>query len=224
MNAKEQEVYQFLRSSLVKELNIEEELIQADIPFVEMGLDSIIGVMWLRKINSHFGISVPATKVYSYPTLGEFHQYMLSQMESAKEPSVVHHNDSENQLVTPIESRDDQDREGLEVSSNLMEKNDTVSDASLLSKIVSELKETLSKELDIDPDMVYEDTPFTELGLDSIYGVIWIRKLNGLFQLSLSITKVYSYPTITLFAAYLIQEYGDLIGRYYTEEMKTSTN
>ncbi|WP_182274982.1 alpha/beta fold hydrolase [Bacillus velezensis] len=121
MNAKEQEVYQFLRSSLVKELNIEEELIQADIPFVEMGLDSIIGVMWLKNQFTFWHFST-CNQGVQLPNTGEFHQYMLSQMESAKEPSVVHHNDSENQLVTPIESRDDQDREGLEVSSNLMEK------------------------------------------------------------------------------------------------------
>ncbi|MFK4467821.1 SDR family NAD(P)-dependent oxidoreductase [Bacillus sp. RC252] len=224
MNLREQDVYQFLRSSLAKELNIEEELIQADVPFVEMGLDSIIGVMWLRKINSHFGISLPATKVYSYPTLGEFHHYMLSQMENSKEPSVVNHNESENQLLTPLGSHNNQDREGLEVSSNLMEQKDTVSDASLLLKIVSELKKTLAKEMDLDPDMIDEDTPFTELGLDSIYSVIWMRNLNSLFQLSLSITKVYSYPTIRLFAVYLIQTYGDLIDKFYTEVMKTSTN
>ncbi|MCK9622359.1 MAG: KR domain-containing protein, partial [Methylobacter sp.] len=39
--------------------------------------DSITAVTWIRAINKRYGLAIGATKVYSYPTLAEFYQYLL---------------------------------------------------------------------------------------------------------------------------------------------------
>ncbi len=70
-------VLSWLRESLAKELLMTPEMIDQDCKFIDMGLDSITAVTWIRAINKHYGLSVGATKVYSYPTLAEFYQYLL---------------------------------------------------------------------------------------------------------------------------------------------------
>lgn len=45
------------------------ERVDDEKPLVDMGLDSIAGVTWIRRINDHYGLSIAATEVYNYPTL-----------------------------------------------------------------------------------------------------------------------------------------------------------
>ncbi|MEE8056697.1 MAG: SDR family NAD(P)-dependent oxidoreductase [Pseudomonadales bacterium] len=68
-----------LKKTLAEELHIKAEYIDDDMPFVDLGLDSITGVMWMRKINQVYDLSIEATKVYNYPTLAELSTYLLGE-------------------------------------------------------------------------------------------------------------------------------------------------
>lgn len=46
-------------------------------------------------------------------------------------------------------------------------------------------------------------TLFTQLGLDSITAVTWVRRINELYGTDIEATKVYSYPTLQAFAQHL---------------------
>ena len=67
----------WLRETLAKELLMTQESLDDDMKFIDMGLDSITAVTWVRVINKHYGLDIGATKIYSYPTLAEFYQYLL---------------------------------------------------------------------------------------------------------------------------------------------------
>ncbi len=70
-----------LKNLLAKELHLSNENIEEDTPFVDLGLDSITGVTWIRKINQEYGVSISATKVYDYPTLFKLSQYVKKEVE-----------------------------------------------------------------------------------------------------------------------------------------------
>ncbi|MCP5002908.1 MAG: thioester reductase, partial [Planctomycetes bacterium] len=61
-----------LKTSLAKALYMKESDIDEGKPFIDMGLDSIVGVEWIKSINQEYGTSVSATKVYDYPTIQKF--------------------------------------------------------------------------------------------------------------------------------------------------------
>ena len=87
--------------------------------------------------------------------------------------------------------------------------NSSVSDTTILSEIRKTLTTTLAEELYMKSEAVIQDLPFLEMGLDSITGVTWIRKINDLFGLSITATKVYSHPTIQALAKHLRDEIGE---------------
>jgi acyl transferase domain-containing protein/acyl carrier protein/DNA-binding transcriptional regulator YhcF (GntR family) len=87
--------------------------------------------------------------------------------------------------------------------------NSSVSDTTILSEIRKTLTTTLAEELYMKSEAVIQDLPFLEMGLDSITGVTWIRKINKLFGLSITATKVYSHPTIQALAKHLRDEMGE---------------
>ncbi len=75
-----------LLSSLAKALFMEESEISLDKPFLEMGLDSIVGVEWVNAINKKHGLTIPANQVYEYPSLRKFTDFIGRKLRPDKAP------------------------------------------------------------------------------------------------------------------------------------------
>ncbi|WP_313918018.1 SDR family NAD(P)-dependent oxidoreductase, partial [Tahibacter sp.] len=56
--------------------------------FAEMGLDSIIGVEWVRVINRRYALQMVAARIYDYPNVERLAQYLAQQLEQC-EPAVA---------------------------------------------------------------------------------------------------------------------------------------
>ena len=68
------------------------------------------------------------------------------------------------------------------------------------------LIDSLAEELHMDPGNVDLETPFVSLGLDSISGVTWVRKINQEFGLNLRATNIYDHHNIHKLTQYVLQE------------------
>jgi len=182
-----------LKALLAQELYMDESEIDQDTQFVELGLDSITGVTWIRKINDHYQINIEATKVYSYPTLAELSGYVKQQSSAVDK-------ETDTRISEPTFSS----TVSHEVIATSLPSTD------ILMNVTSKLRELLAQELYMDESEIDEDSQFIDLGLDSITGVTWIRKINELYKTSIEATKVYSYPTLTQLALHVKQESGKL--------------
>ncbi|HEX9981683.1 MAG TPA: SDR family NAD(P)-dependent oxidoreductase [Thermoanaerobaculia bacterium] len=70
-----------VRTLLANELQMRESDIDDNTQFIDLGLDSIGGVAWVRKINEKYRTSIEATRIYSYPTLSQFARYVEGEAE-----------------------------------------------------------------------------------------------------------------------------------------------
>ncbi|SFW76877.1 beta-ketoacyl synthase N-terminal-like domain-containing protein, partial [Luteibacter sp. UNCMF366Tsu5.1] len=71
-----------LRQGLDIELHLQGRSIDDDMEFIQLGLDSISGVTWVRRINEDFGTAIEATAIYSYPTIRQLAAYIASLLPS----------------------------------------------------------------------------------------------------------------------------------------------
>ncbi|MEV7775550.1 type I polyketide synthase, partial [Kitasatospora sp. NPDC086791] len=78
-----------LRTSLAEALFLGEEEIDAGRNFVELGLDSIIGVEWVKTLNRLYGTSLTATRLYDYPTLRELAGVLAEEAPAEEAPPVA---------------------------------------------------------------------------------------------------------------------------------------
>jgi NADPH:quinone reductase-like Zn-dependent oxidoreductase/acyl carrier protein len=62
--------------SLAQALYMEQSTIDVDKPFIEMGLDSVIGVEWIRSLNKQYACNLAATCVYDYPTIRQLAAFL----------------------------------------------------------------------------------------------------------------------------------------------------
>ncbi|MGZ5445522.1 MAG: SDR family NAD(P)-dependent oxidoreductase [Thermoanaerobaculia bacterium] len=71
-----------LRALLAGELQMRESDVDDNAQFADLGLDSISGVTWIRRINEKYQTAIEATKVYSYPTLLQLSRYVKGEAEA----------------------------------------------------------------------------------------------------------------------------------------------
>jgi acyl carrier protein len=76
------ELRESLRASLAAALYMKPEDVAADVPFTELGLDSIISVEWIQAVNKQYGLKIPATRVYDCPTVVQFAAYLEKELAS----------------------------------------------------------------------------------------------------------------------------------------------
>ncbi|MFD9789950.1 SDR family NAD(P)-dependent oxidoreductase [Streptomyces sp. NPDC059070] len=183
------QVASYLRRSLADELELAEPDIDDDAPFAELGLDSITGVTWTRKLNTHFQLSLSATQVYSHPSITELAAHLAERLAGTDAPE-----------------RAEEPAPASAVESGAAHDGGTGTGTEERAALASWLRASLAKELELDEAELDDDTPFVELGLDSITGVTWTRSINTRLQLSLSATTVYGHPTVAALAAYLAAE------------------
>lgn len=186
------DIRRFLADSLAAALYIDAADIDHNAQFVDMGLDSIVGVEWIQAVNKEFGLNISATKVYDYPTIADFSGYVASCFASSDISSV----DTGSAPPATIAVSESPVQESVAVQS---------SDATL-ADVQRFLKESLARALYMSEAEIGLDQPFTDMGLDSIVGVEWMQEINHHFGLHVSATKVYDYPTITDFSPYLLSQ------------------
>ena len=66
-----------LRETLAVELHMKSDKVDNEVAFIEMGLDSINSVTWMREVNRRYGLSIPAMAVYNHPTIYELARHVL---------------------------------------------------------------------------------------------------------------------------------------------------
>ncbi|MCP4996509.1 MAG: hypothetical protein GY934_22445 [Gammaproteobacteria bacterium] len=73
-------IEQQLRQQLVELLYVDPDDVEAHKKFIDLGLDSITGVEWVKQINDKFGLNIMATNLYDYPTLYSLTGYLAEKL------------------------------------------------------------------------------------------------------------------------------------------------
>jgi len=184
-----------LARTLAKVLFLDADQIEADAPFTDLGLDSIIGVQWIRAINQEFSSVLKATALYEHSSIRAMAAYV--QMEISGE-------------ATPTNTANSDEKTGGEpaqrsfsptVSAPAGEGDDanTVSFAAIKDTLIG----SLAKVLFMDAAEIDAAASFADYGLDSIIAVQWIKAVNAHFGTSLKATALYEQSSITTLAQHL---------------------
>lgn len=180
----EQAILKELIKMLAEELFLEEDEIDLESSFTEMGLDSIIGVEFVSKINKKYALNIKATQLYNFVSVLDFMKQIITQV-------------SVGQTVSS-DVKVERTKEETSIKEN----------QKMHEELVQSLIRSLAEELYMEESEIDVSESFIELGLDSIIGVEWIGKVNKEFGLHINTTKIYQYPNIIEFATYIESELG----------------
>ncbi len=177
-----------LSTLLCELLYMAPEELDRDKSFVELGLDSVLGVEFIKSLNKSFSLELRATDLYHYTTVHELIDHIATSRIPAYVPSSTEYNTPTVAPSKPSEA----EREALQQP---YPENRT--------EVASRLSPLLCELLYMDPDELDRDKSFVELGLDSVLGVEFIKSLNKDFSLELKATDLYNYTTVEELAAHI---------------------
>lgn len=206
-----------LRRMLAEALYIKSEDIGDAKQFVDIGMDSIIGVEWIRSINKKYGVSLAVTRIYDYPTILEFSKFLAAELEKRKSGLSSRRETEHRSSDTSVAIQRPAEISLLASARNTQAKMPDSSEgryalsAEVLSEgylrvLQEELKKSFAEALYIKFEDVGTDKQFSDMGMDSIIGVEWIRGINKKYGISLATTRLYDYPTISEFGRFLAKE------------------
>ncbi|WAT23108.1 SDR family NAD(P)-dependent oxidoreductase [Bacillus halotolerans] len=214
-----------LSASLADVLYMDQNEIDPDEAFIDIGMDSITGLEWIKSINKKFGTSLLVTKVYDYPTIRDFAAFLKDEVSTqADGENAENHPQKSEETYTPnqresISSKPDnislqplgyheleQQKPVEDIQYAAAEISASSQYAGTIETLNDELKESIAEVLCMDSQEVDIDDTFIDIGMDSITGLEWIKAINKQYGTSFSVTKVYDYPTIRQFANMLKAE------------------
>ena len=207
------ELQEELIKSLADALGMDSGDIDADKQFIEMGMDSIIGVEWINSINKKFGTKFAATVVYDYPNIREFARLLEDELNNKCGIDLVNIITTD-KPQSPLEAPS-QNPQKINIHPPIIKdirmnkETGTESGKEQLQPLLSvgvlqeELTMSLADALGMDSNEIDADKQFIEMGMDSIIGVEWINSINKKFGTKLVATIVYDYPNIREFTRLL---------------------
>lgn len=202
-----------LSGSLAEALFMDASQVEEDRPFIEMGMDSIVGVEWVRAVNKRYGMSIAATKIYDYPTIRAFAAFVAKERSKAAAARSSVPEQVPLQLAAMTEHAAPVRVPGLPEDGPYREpkpaavlKDKQTASAVNTDTLMEELAESLAEALFIERGDIEDERPFIEMGMDSIVGVEWVRSVNKRYSTKMAATKIYDYPNLRAFAAFLAKE------------------
>lgn len=69
-----------LKESIAEVLCMDSQEVDIDDTFIDIGMDSITGLEWIKAINKQYGTSFSVTKVYDYPTIRQFANMLKAEL------------------------------------------------------------------------------------------------------------------------------------------------
>ena len=166
--------------------------IDQDEPLMDAGLDSLGGVELKQQLESEFGVDLPDTVIFDYPTAADLATYISGLMISNDGDSKPYFGETQagdNQGSRTMHHHDDGVRSQNTASIAL----------SLLAArkiIISAVSAIVGREID-------QDEPLMDAGLDSLGGVELKQQLESEFGVDLPDTVIFDYPTAADLATYI---------------------
>lgn len=195
--------------SLAEALYMEPSDIELDKSFVDLGLDSIVGVEWVKTINTQYGLEISATRVYDYSNIKELALFVHGEMKTSAPIAAPQ---AAPTISAPVISAPSSISPPPTISAPAISPPPTIS-APLttavatakksLEALKTELTASLAEALYMSVDEVALDKSFVDLGLDSIVGVEWVKTVNTQYGLEISATRVYDYSNLVELAGYV---------------------
>ncbi|MEO5669636.1 MAG: beta-ketoacyl synthase N-terminal-like domain-containing protein, partial [Ramlibacter sp.] len=172
-----------IRAILAELLYLPAESIADDARFVDLGLDSILAVEFAKKLQDSFAIDLRATRLYDYSSVVELAAHIDGARAQPRSGAA-----SEG----PLQPTHAEAAPGV-AAELLPPPAVPLPDA---GAALAEIRAMLAELLYLEPAAIEDDTPFVELGLDSILAVEFAKKLQDHYAIDLRATRLYDHACV----------------------------
>lgn len=160
---------------IAEAIDMDKDEINIDMPYSEYGIDSILSIEVIAKLNRKLNINLKTTDLFNYTTIRSLSEYIMKEFEIKLKKS--------DEVESKVESYNVLSEERTET--------------------IDELLKIISYTIGEDMELIDKESQFEELGIDSILSIELIDKINKKFNISLKVTDLFNYPNIKELSIYI---------------------
>ncbi len=165
-------------------LEIEDSEIDIEMPFDELGVDSILSIDIITQLDEQLSIELKPTDLFSHPTIRALAEFISNDtIPSGSVSTALPRLNTSNISDTPV-----------------------ISDTSGAQNDISVISKALSETLEIPISDIALTTPFDELGIDSILGIDIITRIQEDLPVEITAIDLFNYPTIEKLAVFIAEQ------------------
>lgn len=212
-----------LKASFAEIMMMSSDEVNVNISFSDIGLDSVIGVEWIKTLNELFGLDLKASCIYDHPTIHQLSEHIATNIQTPEkgfdiEP-VYEVPEPQVKAVTPSTALGKVALISTDIVADLDNKKENAKDYhsqtnshdfGTIDSIRQGLIESFCTTMYMPAEEVLLDVPFSEMGLDSVVGVEWVKQINVLYNAQFKASCLYDFPTINTLCDYIASELGTL--------------
>jgi acyl transferase domain-containing protein/NADPH:quinone reductase-like Zn-dependent oxidoreductase/acyl carrier protein/2-polyprenyl-3-methyl-5-hydroxy-6-metoxy-1,4-benzoquinol methylase len=195
--------------------------------FSDYGVDSIVAIELVRKINEIWQTKLNATIVYEYPNISALAKYIDLTVQSDLPKDEINNalntqlpnNVLNSACLNSVSVRHEGFTKFLDERGHSI----NVDNKSSINanKIMQMLKDEIAKELKLPIKEIDSIAPFVSYGVDSIIGISLIKSLGSQLDLKLETTIIYDYPSIALLSKAI---FNKLQSNSFTSQKESLSN
>jgi acyl carrier protein len=203
-----------LLEQLSKSLKVSKDSIDNNVAFSDYGVDSIIGVSFVKQVNDVLGVNMNSAILFDYTTVDRLTIYIIKAYRQQLEKNMLF-SPKKRVLQESIENVNGVVRE--KVKNNLFDdkKQDInvseITDKKLGKFIKTVLLDQLSKSLKVSEDSIDNSVAFSDYGVDSIIGVSFVKQVNDVLGVNMNSAVLFDYTTVNRLTSYLIKAHKQQI-------------
>ena len=186
--------------------------VEAEEPLMDAGLDSLSGVELKSQMEAAFGVELPETVVFDYPTAAALSAFILEQQQATGgDDGAGEDNDDEDDVDEDQDERgnarrgrrgDRRSRRSSRAKPRKSIAGGAEAKAATQERVVAIISALLGRDVEL-------DEPLMDAGLDSLSGVELKSQMEAEFDIELPETVVFDYPTPGALASYVSEQRMD---------------
>lgn len=175
-------------------LDLPVEEVSPQVAFTDIGLDSITGVQLVEGLNQLLGIDLKTTALFETSDAEALAAYIHEKFPALEVKSDEPSAPAENPVVE------------IKALPEAAPAPESVAKADDFQSLINLAREQTALALDITIKDVGTDTPFADIGLDSITGVQLVEALNRILDLDLKTTVLFDHRNLNELVTYILEQ------------------
>ncbi|WP_437802546.1 SDR family NAD(P)-dependent oxidoreductase [Sorangium sp. So ce693] len=194
-----------LKQIVADELLLSHEQLDADASFSELGIDSILAVEVVKKVNRAFGVELKSTALYDLPSIRALAEHIDGPGVEAPRGSRISLKPVGIAGPAPSSIVDAPPAEVDTPPAESAAPRTAPPPTRAQAEIRRELREVVAAGLLVSPNDLKDAAAFAEIGVDSILGVEIVKRCNQAWGTELPASILYSYPSIADLAEHVAE-------------------
>lgn len=221
--------------SLAKTLQTISSDIDTQMPFSDYGIDSILGVSFIKELNARLGIRLNTSIIFDHSNVCDLSTYIVETYQKSKVQYVSKERGSRHPLTlskgsskkVKSASKEMGSRDPLTLSKGSSKRVQNVSkemenrgpltlsqgssksaSPDPLKLIKQQVVSSLARTLQIPASTIDALQPFSDYGIDSILGVHFVKDLNKQLSIRMNTSIIFDYSTVEALTDYIQQTFA----------------